>query len=116
MKAQASNHINAKYPCLIYIGAQVTLTVKQTSHGSCYNKLNIVQTCLPTELRPMNTGGIGAGVFRKDCNMVCAGHISTSAFTRLKEIEAEISPHLLHENSHSIGRNQKPLTRTFEGQ
>lgn len=73
-------------------------------------------TCLPIELRPIKTGGIGVGVFRKYCKWTWAGHISSFVYRFPEETSLEISLHFLHENSHSLGRNQKPQTWMLDGQ
>ena len=65
------------------------------------------KTCLKTELSPMKIGGINTGASIKACNSTWAKHILAFVFRFLGD-NAEISPHSLHENCHSIGRNQKP--------
>ena len=68
------------------------------------------------ELRPMKIGSSGAGADIKDCNLTWVEHNSSFVFKGIEETKAEISAHLLHENCHSEGRNQKPDTCTLDGQ
>lgn len=71
---------------------------------------------LPIELRPMKIGSSVAGDSMNNCKLRWIEHSLFCLFELPEETDAQISAQPVHENCHSLGGNQKPQTRTFDGQ
>ena len=67
------------------------------------------------ELNPTKIGRDGSKDDTKVYSSVWFEHVWESSVPR-RSAEGWLSPHLLHENCHSLGKNQKPHTRTLNGQ
>lgn len=67
------------------------------------------------ELNPTNIGRAGSKVDTKEYSSVWFEHVVWESSVPSGPAEG-LSPHLLHDNCHSLGINQKPHTLTLGGQ